>query len=93
MIHVLCDVQRLSRDVGGGTTATPAEIKKAYEALASRYHPDKSTGDKSAEERFKPINADELVACVIGVGEGATTTPSWSSCSVPWLQAAFRRRR
>ncbi len=31
------------------------EIKKAYRALAKKYHPDKNPGDKEAEERFKEI--------------------------------------
>jgi curved DNA-binding protein len=42
--------------LGVSKTATDAEIKKAYFALAKKYHPDHNQGDKSAEEKFKAIN-------------------------------------
>ncbi|HEV7922744.1 MAG TPA: J domain-containing protein [Thermoanaerobaculia bacterium] len=32
------------------------EIKKAYRALAKKYHPDKNKGNKDAENRFKEIS-------------------------------------
>lgn len=32
-----------------------AVIKASYRALAQKYHPDKNSGDKSSEERFKEI--------------------------------------
>ena len=44
------------KDLGVEKTATSAEIKKAYRRLAVKYHPDKNSGDKSAEERFKVIS-------------------------------------
>jgi curved DNA-binding protein len=51
------------RDLGVDKTATPAEIKKAYRRLAVRYHPDKNSGDASAEERFKVISeANEVLS-------------------------------
>jgi curved DNA-binding protein len=51
------------KDLGVGKTATPAEIKKAYRALANKYHPDKTKGDKAAEEKFKAINeANEVLS-------------------------------
>jgi curved DNA-binding protein len=51
------------KDLGVGKTATPAEIKKAYRALANKYHPDKTKGDKAAEEKFKDINeANEVLS-------------------------------
>ena len=50
-------------DLGVGRTATPGEIKKAYRALAHKYHPDKTKGDKSAEEQFKVISeANEVLS-------------------------------
>ncbi len=42
--------------LGVGKNATDEEIKKAYRKLARRYHPDRNSGDKQAEERFKEIS-------------------------------------
>ena len=47
----LYDILGVSKD------APKDEIRKAYLKLAKKYHPDKTGGDKAAEERLKEINA------------------------------------
>ena len=42
--------------LGIAKSASEAEIKKAYKKLAMQYHPDRNTGDKKAEEKFKEVN-------------------------------------
>jgi molecular chaperone DnaJ len=42
--------------LGVGKNASEDEIKKAYRKLARQYHPDRNSGDKRAEERFKEIS-------------------------------------
>ena len=42
--------------LGVDKKASPEEIKKAYRALARRYHPDRNPDDKQAEAKFKEIS-------------------------------------
>jgi len=42
--------------LGVSRNASPQEIKKAYRALARKYHPDANQGDPESEEMFKAIS-------------------------------------
>jgi molecular chaperone DnaJ len=42
--------------LGVGREATPDQLKKAYRALAMKFHPDRNPGDKTAEHKFKEIS-------------------------------------
>ena len=49
--------------LGVEKNATQAEIKKAYRALAFKFHPDKNPDNKQAEEKFKAANeANEVLS-------------------------------
>ena len=51
------------KTLGIDKKATQDEIKKAFRALALKYHPDKNKGNKEAEEKFKSISeANEVLS-------------------------------
>jgi len=42
--------------LGVKKSASADDLKKAYRKLAMQYHPDRNSGDKGAEQRFKDIS-------------------------------------
>lgn len=49
-------MNELYQTLGVAPGATDAELKKAFRALAKKYHPDLHPDDKAAEVKFKEIN-------------------------------------
>lgn len=50
------DVKDYYKILGVDKSSSPDQIKSAYRKLAMKYHPDKTKGDKTAEEKFKEVN-------------------------------------
>jgi molecular chaperone DnaJ len=49
--------------LGVAKSATASDLKKAYRALAQKWHPDKNPNDKGAEEKFKEAaNAYQILS-------------------------------
>jgi curved DNA-binding protein len=44
------------KTLGVPKNASAAEMKKAYRKMAMKYHPDRNTGNKGAEAKFKEVN-------------------------------------
>ena len=42
--------------LGVAKSANSDELKRAYRKLAMQYHPDRNSGDKGAEQKFKDLN-------------------------------------
>jgi len=53
----MTDQRDLYEILGVARGASDEEIRRAYLKLAHKYHPDKTGGDKQAEEKLKEINA------------------------------------
>lgn len=49
-------MEDLYKILGVEKDATDDQLKKAYRSLAMKYHPDRTPGDKEAEEIFKKVN-------------------------------------
>jgi curved DNA-binding protein len=49
------------KTLGVPRTASQSDIKKAFRKLARELHPDKNSGDKAAEKRFKDVNEANAV--------------------------------
>ena len=60
--------------LGVSKDADEAAIKKAYRALAKKYHPDMNPGDKEAEKKFK--EASEAYAVLSDAENGVSMTSS-----------------
>ncbi len=82
-------------------TASPDEIKKAYRRLAKQYHPDRNPGDRSAEKRFKEVQAAYEVLSDpqkraqydrFGAGGPMPEYQSWTSSRAPGVDSGFNFR-
>ena len=63
------DNKNYYRSLGVNSSASNAEIKKAYRNLAKLYHPDKNQGNMWAEEKLKEINEAFAVVALAAKNE------------------------
>ena len=73
--------------LGIAKEADAAEIKRAYRALARKYHPDLNPGDKAAEEKFK------LLGEAYDVLSDVDKRQQYEEYSQYWQQKGFKRGR
>lgn len=73
--------------LGIAKEADAAEIKRAYRALARKYHPDLNPGDKAAEEKFK------LLGEAYDVLSDVDKRQQYEEYSQYWQQKGFKKGR
>lgn len=71
--------------LGIAKEADASEIKRAYRALARRYHPDLNPGDKAAEEKFK------LLGEAYDVLSDVEKRQQYEDYSQYWKQEGFKK--
>jgi curved DNA-binding protein len=71
--------------LGVDKNASQEEIKKVFRKLAVKYHPDKNSGDKNAELKFKEINeANGVLSDVAKRKEYDQLAANWATYGGPY---------